>query len=175
MPNPPPSSTEADRRNDPVTAGVIVPDRPEPSTATHPPETAQGFRDIMECFENPAPGRAFTIEHHCPEFTSVCPKTGQPDYGTIVFRYIPDQVCVELKSLKFYLQALRNEGIFYEAVPNRLLDDFVAVVRPRWVRIESRWTPRGGLNSNIVVEHPDPGVPTPSHPNPDASRSGANA
>ncbi|TWT65006.1 preQ(1) synthase [Allorhodopirellula solitaria] len=113
------------------------------------------FRDLLEVFDNPAPQRNFTIEHHCPEFTSVCPKTGQPDYGTIVFNYVPDQLCVELKSLKMYLQRFRNEGIFYEAITNRLLDDFVAVVQPRRLRVESRWTPRGGLNSNIIVEYPE--------------------
>ncbi|TWU03806.1 preQ(1) synthase [Neorhodopirellula pilleata] len=111
------------------------------------------FRDTLEVFDNPAPQRDFKIEHHCPEFTSVCPKTGQPDYGTIVFTYIPDEVCVELKSLKMYLQRFRNEGIFYEQVTNRILDDFVAVVKPRQLRVESRWTPRGGLNSNVIVEY----------------------
>jgi 7-cyano-7-deazaguanine reductase len=111
------------------------------------------FRDLLEVFENPSPSRDFTIEHHCPEFTSVCPKTGQPDFGTIIFTYVPDQLCVELKSLKMYLQRFRNEGIFYEAVTNRIMDDFVAVVKPRRARVESRWTPRGGLHSNIIVEH----------------------
>ena len=115
----------------------------------------------MECFDNPATTRDFRIEHIAPEFTSVCPKTGQPDFGTIVLNYMPDRRCVELKSWKFYLQSFRNEGIFYEAVTNRLLDDFVAVVEPKWARIESRWTPRGGLNSNIVVEHPSIAVPPP--------------
>ncbi|QDT05761.1 NADPH-dependent 7-cyano-7-deazaguanine reductase [Rubripirellula lacrimiformis] len=113
------------------------------------------FREILEVFDNPAPNRNFTIEHHCPEFTSVCPKTGQPDYGTIVFSYVPDETCVELKSLKMYLQAFRNEGIFYEAVTNRIMDDFVAAVKPRSATVESRWTPRGGLQSNIVVRYPE--------------------
>jgi 7-cyano-7-deazaguanine reductase len=117
--------------------------------------TSDNFRDLLECFENPSPIRNFKIEHHCPEFTSVCPKTGQPDFGKILFTYIPDQVCVELKSLKFYLQRYRNEGIFYEAVTNRIMDDFIAVVKPRWVRVESQWTPRGGLHSNIIIEHPE--------------------
>jgi len=112
-----------------------------------------GFRDLLETFPNPNPGRDFTIEHNAPEFTSVCPKTGQPDYGTIVFTYVPDQVCVELKSLKMYLQAFRNEGIFYEAVTNRIMDDFLAVVKPRRAKVESKWTPRGGLHSNITIEH----------------------
>ncbi|MDA8743347.1 preQ(1) synthase [Rubripirellula amarantea] len=113
------------------------------------------FRSVLETFPNPNPGRNFTIEHHCPEFTSVCPKTGQPDYGTIVFTYVPDEVCVELKSLKMYLQRFRNEGIFYEAVTNRIMDDFLAVVNPRSASVESRWTPRGGLHSNIVIRYPD--------------------
>ena len=111
------------------------------------------FRATLEVFENPSPSRDYTIEHHCPEFTSVCPKTGQPDFGTIVFTYIPDQVCVELKSLKMYLQRFRTEGIFYEAVTNRIMDDFVAVVKPRSVTVESHWTPRGGLRSNVIVTY----------------------
>ncbi len=117
--------------------------------------SSDNFRKILEVFDNPSPSRNFTIEHHCPEFTSVCPKTGQPDYGTIVFSYVPDQVCVELKSLKMYLQAFRNEGIFYEAVTNRIMDDFLEVVKPRSVSVESRWTPRGGLHSNIIVRYPE--------------------
>ena len=111
------------------------------------------FRGILELFDNPAPQRDYRIEHHNPEFTSVCPKTGQPDYGTVVLTYVPDVKCVELKSLKFYYQAFRNEGIFYEAVTNRMMDDLVAVISPRWLRLETRWTPRGGLNSNIAIEY----------------------
>ncbi|MEM6978530.1 MAG: preQ(1) synthase [Planctomycetota bacterium] len=111
------------------------------------------FKSTLEVFDNPSPERDFTIEHNAPEFTSVCPKTGQPDYGTIIFRYVPDKRCVELKSLKMYLQQFRNEGIFYEQVTNRILDDFVAVVQPRHATIESRWTPRGGLHSNITVTY----------------------
>ncbi|MEM9364826.1 MAG: preQ(1) synthase [Planctomycetota bacterium] len=114
---------------------------------------SDSFRETLEVFANPSPQRDYTIEHHCPEFTSVCPKTGQPDYGTLIFEYVPDQVCVELKSLKMYLQRFRNEGIFYEAVTNRILDDFVATVAPRSVTVQSRWTPRGGLNSNITVSY----------------------
>ena len=118
---------------------------------------SKSFRDELEVFDNPSPSRRFTIEHHCPEFTSVCPKTGQPDFGTIIFTYVPDQYCVELKSLKMYLQRFRNEGIFYEAVTNRIMDDFLAVVKPRRATVESRWTPRGGLHSNIVVKFPEEG------------------
>ncbi|TWU32580.1 preQ(1) synthase [Novipirellula artificiosorum] len=116
---------------------------------------SENFAGILEVFDNPSPARNYTIEHHCPEFTSVCPKTGQPDYGTVVFTYVPDQRCVELKSLKMYLQRFRNEGIFYEAVTNRIMDDFLAVVKPRQAKIETRWTPRGGLCSNITVEYPE--------------------
>lgn len=115
---------------------------------------SENFRDILEVFENPSPSRDFTIIHHCPEFTSVCPKTGQPDYGKIIFTYVPDEKCVELKSLKMYLQRFRNEGIFYEAVTNRIMDDFLAVVQPKSATVESQWTPRGGLHSNIVVQFP---------------------
>src|SRR5438445_789621 len=93
---------------------------------TETPSSAQ-----LETFPNPRPGRDFTVEIVCPEFTSVCPKTGQPDFGTITFSYTPDQTCVELKSLKLYLQRFRDRGIFYEAVTNQLLDDFVAACRPR--------------------------------------------
>ena len=115
------------------------------------------FQEIMETFDNQFPQRDYTIEIRCPEFTSVCPKTGQPDFGTIIFQYVPDKVCVELKSLKMYLQAFRNEGIFYEAVTNRIMDDFLAVVKPRRATVESRWTPRGGLHSNIIVRYPEHG------------------
>ena len=115
---------------------------------------ADDLKSILETFENPAPGRQYTIEHHAPEFTSVCPKTGHPDFGTIIFRYVPKEKCVELKSLKLYLQAYRNNGIFYEQVTNRIMDDFVAVVQPKSATVESRWTPRGGMHSNIVVSYP---------------------
>src|SRR5438093_12850095 len=87
--------------------------------------------DQLETFPNPAPGRDYTIEIVCPEFTSVCPKTGQPDHGTLTITYTPDRRCVELKSLKLYLQQYRNEGVFYEHATNRILDDLVAAVAPR--------------------------------------------
>ncbi len=112
------------------------------------------FRNTLETFPNPYPDRSYTIEIQCPEFTSVCPKTGQPDFGTLVFQYVPDEVCIELKSLKLYLQQFRSEGIFYERVTNRILDDFVAVTRPRSLQLTSRWTPRGGISSVITVQYP---------------------
>jgi 7-cyano-7-deazaguanine reductase len=99
--------------------------------------------DQLETFANPAPGRDYAIEIVCPEFTSLCPKTGQPDFGTITYSYTPEERCVELKSLKLYLQRFRNEGIFYEAVVNRLLDDFVTACRPRRCRVVGSFTPRG--------------------------------
>jgi 7-cyano-7-deazaguanine reductase len=111
-------------------------------------------RDQLETFANQFPSRDYTIEIVCPEFTSVCPKTGQPDFGTLTFRYVPAAKCVELKSLKLYLQAFRNEGIFYENVTNRILDDLVAVVQPRQMTLVAQFTPRGGISSRIVVSHP---------------------
>jgi 7-cyano-7-deazaguanine reductase len=111
-------------------------------------------REQLEVFPNQFPGRDYTIEHVCPEFTSVCPKTGQPDFGCLIFRYVPDLACVELKSLKLYLQSFRNEGIFYENVTNRILDDLVAVLQPRRMTLVAEFTPRGGIRSRIVVSHP---------------------
>ncbi|MGB8852773.1 MAG: preQ(1) synthase [Pirellulales bacterium] len=120
-------------------------------------------RDQLETFANQFPSRDYTIEIVCPEFTSVCPKTGQPDFGTLTFRYVPDRLCVELKSLKLYLQAFRNAGIFYENVTNRILDDLVAVVQPRRMTLVAQFTPRGGISSRIAVSHPtnDHLPPTP--------------
>lgn len=109
-------------------------------------------RDLLETFENQYPQREYTIEIVCPEFTSVCPKTGQPDFGTLTFRYIPAERCVELKSLKFYLQSFRNEGIFYENVTNRILDDLVAVLAPRRMTLTAAFTPRGGITTTVTAE-----------------------
>ncbi len=116
---------------------------------------SQPFREILESFPNDFPQRNYSIRIVCPEFTSVCPKTGQPDFGKLTFDYIPDQRCVELKSLKLYLQAFRNEGIFYENVTNRILDDFVSVLSPRKATVTAEFTPRGGISSVIVVRYPD--------------------
>ncbi len=107
----------------------------------------------IETFPNPKPGREYTIEIVCPEFTTVCPKTGQPDFGTVTFTYTPDALCVELKSLKLYLQAYRNVGIFYETVVNRLLDDFVAACRPRHCQVVGSFTPRGGISTTVTCVH----------------------
>ncbi len=110
-------------------------------------------RAILEIFSNPHPGRSYLVEHQTREFTSLCPKTGQPDFGTIRLRYEPGDTCVELKSLKLYLQAYRNEGIFYEDVTNRILDDLLACLNPVWIEVRSTWTVRGGLQSVITAEH----------------------
>lgn len=107
----------------------------------------------LETFPNPSPGRDYTIEIVCPEFTSVCPKTGQPDFGTITYTYTPAASCVELKSLKLYLQRFRGMGIFYEQVTNRLLDDFVAACRPLRCKVVSSWTPRGGISTVVTCVH----------------------
>ena len=105
--------------------------------------------DQLETFANQFPGRDYTIEIVCPEFTSLCPKTGQPDFGTITFTYTPSDRCVELKSLKLYLQRFRNEGVFYEHLVNRLLDDFVAACRPVRCRVVGAFTPRGGITTTV--------------------------
>jgi 7-cyano-7-deazaguanine reductase len=115
--------------------------------------------DQLETFPNPNPGRDYSIDIVCPEFTTVCPKTGQPDFGTITISYTPDALCVELKSLKLYLQRFRNVGIFYETVVNRLLDDFVTASRPRRCRIVGAFTPRGGISTTITCSHEGIGRP----------------
>jgi 7-cyano-7-deazaguanine reductase len=107
----------------------------------------------LETFPNPAVGRNYVIEIVCPEFTSVCPKTGHPDFGTITYTYTPAQHCVELKSLKLYLHRFRNEGIFYEQVVNRLLDDFVAACRPLRCKIVGAFTPRGGITTSVTCTY----------------------
>jgi 7-cyano-7-deazaguanine reductase len=114
-------------------------------------------RGLLETFPNPAPERDYLIEHTSPELTSMCPKTGQPDFAEVTVSYVADQTCVELKSLKFYFNAYRNEGIFYEAVTNKILDDLVETLKPRSLKVVSRWKPRGGLASVITAEYRKPG------------------
>ena len=106
-----------------------------------------------ELFENPRPGRDYRIIIRCPEFTSVCPKTGQPDFGEIVIEYCPEKLCIELKSLKLYLQSFRNKGIFYEALTNEILDYLTGACKPRRMKIISRFTPRGGITTEVVTEY----------------------
>ncbi len=105
----------------------------------------------LETFTNQFPDRNYEIEISCPEFTAVCPKTGQPDFGTILITYIPGATCIELKSLKLYLQGFRNEGIFYEHSINSILDDLVAACEPRRMRVIGQFTPRGGMSSRITA------------------------
>src|SRR3984885_14032959 len=109
--------------------------------------------NVLETFVNQYPDRVYTIEIVCPEFTTVCPKTGQPDFGTITFTYSPAKLCVELKSLKLYLQSFRDVGIFYETVVNRLLDDFVAACQPRKCSVIGAFTPRGGISTPVSCVH----------------------
>ncbi|NIP84229.1 MAG: NADPH-dependent 7-cyano-7-deazaguanine reductase QueF [Planctomycetales bacterium] len=113
------------------------------------------FRHMLETFENPTPQRDYAIEIVCPEFTSVCPKTGQPDFGTLTFTYTPDRLCVELKSLKLYLQEFRNQGIFYEHVTNAIVDDLVAVLQPRRLKLAAAFHARGGITTTVVVTYPE--------------------
>lgn len=127
-----------------------------PMAKNKPPKKAT---DVLETFANPAPERDYVIRHVAPEFTSLCPVTGQPDFGTIVIHYVPDKLCVELKSLKFYLQDFRTQGIFYEAVTNRILDDLVETLSPRRLRVVTRWKPRGGMRSVISARYESPGSP----------------
>jgi 7-cyano-7-deazaguanine reductase len=117
---------------------------------------SDNLRDMLETFDNGYPEREYTIEIVCPEFTSVCPKTGQPDFGTLTFRYVPAAKCVELKSLKLYLQQFRNMGIFYENATNRILDDLVAVLQPRRMTLVASFTPRGGITTSVTAEYVRP-------------------
>jgi 7-cyano-7-deazaguanine reductase len=110
-------------------------------------------RSLLETFENQYPERDYKIQIVAPEFTSVCPKTGQPDFGVITITYTPRAKCVELKSLKMYLQSFRNEGIFYENVTNSILDDLVAVITPQWMKIEAAFSARGGITETVTVQH----------------------
>ena len=103
----------------------------------------------LETFPNTHAGRDYTIVHTCPEFTAVCPKTGQPDFGTIRIAYVPDRLCVELKSLKLYLFTFRNRGVFYEHVTNLILDDLVRALRPRRMSVEGDFRVRGGISTVV--------------------------
>ncbi|MBN60008.1 MAG: NADPH-dependent 7-cyano-7-deazaguanine reductase QueF [Gemmatimonadetes bacterium] len=106
----------------------------------------------LEIFANPHPDRDYTIEMECPEFTSICPVTGQPDFGTIRIRYVPDQQCIELKSLKLYLWSYRQEGAFHEAVTNSILDDLVAACAPRQMTVVGDFNVRGGITTVVTAE-----------------------
>jgi len=107
----------------------------------------------FQVFDNPEPGRDYTIHIDIPEFTCLCPMTGQPDFATLHLAYVPDRLCVELKSLKLYIWSFRDEGAFHEAVTNRILDDLVAALAPRFARLTAKFNVRGGLYTEVVAEH----------------------
>jgi 7-cyano-7-deazaguanine reductase len=119
------------------------------------PAQIEQSRSILEVFDNPSPQRDYQIQFVFPEFTSVCPVTGQPDFATITIRYIPDRFCVEMKSLKLYFFSYRNKGIFYEAVTNTILDDLVAMLKPRKMTVIGDFAVRGGTAATITVEYKD--------------------
>jgi 7-cyano-7-deazaguanine reductase len=115
----------------------------------------------LDTFPNPNPGRDYRIHMRIPEFTCLCPKTGQPDFATLVLDYIPDRTCVELKSLKLYIWSFRDEGAFHEAVTNRIADDLVAATAPRYLRLSARFFVRGGIHTTVTAEHRKPGWKAP--------------
>ena len=141
------------RRDD---AAIVVGERaPRPGTS-RPSRT-------LDVFDNPQPTRDYLIHMQVPEFTCLCPLTGQPDFAIFSIDYVPDRLCVELKSLKLYAWSFRDEGAFHEAVTNRVLDDLVAATNPRYLRVTARWGVRGGIFTSIVVEHRAPGwTPAPA-------------
>ena len=106
----------------------------------------------IETFPNPNTKHNYTIQHIQEEFTSTCPMTGHPDYATVVFSYVPNEICIELKSMKLYLHSFRNKGIFFEAATNKIFSDLFAATQPRWARLETIWRGRGGIRSNVIVE-----------------------
>ncbi len=115
----------------------------------------------IETFPNPNLKQNYIIQHIQEEFTSTCPMTGHPDYATVVFSYVPNEVCVELKAMKLYLHGYRNKGIFFEAATNKIFEDLFSVTQPRWVRLETFWRGRGGIRSNVIVEDQQEGYEGP--------------
>jgi len=130
------------------------------STTVYPdtPEKA-----VLETFPNKYTARDYVVEFHCPEFTSVCPITGQPDFARITITYAPDRKCLESKSLKLYLFSFRNTGMFHEEITNRILDDLVKACEPKWARVLGRMNPRGGISIDVIAEHTRPGYEPPTH------------
>jgi 7-cyano-7-deazaguanine reductase len=116
----------------------------------------------LEIFSNPAPERDYTIRMSIPEFTCLCPKTGQPDFATLKLEYVPDERCVELKSLKLYIWSFRSRGAFHEAVTNEILGDLVAATAPRFMRLVAEFNVRGGIYTTVVAEHRQPGWLSPA-------------
>ncbi|MEX0607322.1 MAG: preQ(1) synthase [Halofilum sp. (in: g-proteobacteria)] len=116
----------------------------------------------LETFDNPSPDRDYSIRMEIPEFTCLCPKTGQPDFATLELEYVPDRLCLELKALKLYIWSFRDEGHFHEDVTNRILDDLVAVCSPRFMRLSGRYNVRGGIWTTVVAQHRQPGWEPPA-------------
>ena len=116
----------------------------------------------LQTFANPAPGRDYRIQMEIPEFTCLCPLTGQPDFAVLSLEYIPERLCVELKSLKLYVWSFRDEGAFHEAVTNRICDDLVKVLRPRYLRLTAKFNVRGGICTSVVAEHVKKGWKKPA-------------
>ena len=116
----------------------------------------------LETFPNPRTGRDYTIRIRIPEFTCLCPKTGQPDFAELLLEYVPDQVCVELKSLKLYIWSFRSEGHFHEAVTNRIMDDLAGLLQPKFARLTAEFKVRGGLYTTVVSEHRQSGWEPPA-------------
>jgi 7-cyano-7-deazaguanine reductase len=116
----------------------------------------------LETFANPAPERDYTIRMRIPEFTCVCPKTGQPDFATLFLEYVPDRVCVELKSLKLYIVSFRTRGAFHEAITNEIVEHLAATLAPRFLRLRARFNVRGGIHTTVIVEHRKIGSPAAS-------------
>lgn len=113
-------------------------------------------QSILETFTNPQPDRNYAVHIEIPEFTCLCPKTGQPDFATINLDYVPHRECIELKSLKLYIASFREQGSFHEAVTNRILNDLVAACRPHFMRVKSRFNVRGGIYTTVVAQHREP-------------------
>jgi 7-cyano-7-deazaguanine reductase len=118
---------------------------------------------VLETFPNKYAARDCVVEFQCPEFTSICPITGQPDFARITITYVPDQKCLESKSLKLYLFSFRNTGMFHEEITNRVLDDLVKACEPKWARVLGRMNPRGGISIDVIAEHTRPGYEPPAH------------
>jgi 7-cyano-7-deazaguanine reductase len=129
-----------------------------PQSAIRNPKSAEG---PIECFPNRHPGRDYEIKIVAPEFTAVCPRTGQPDFATLTLTYVPDRICLELKSLKLYLQSYRNRGIFHEHVTNTILDDLVRSCKPRRMTLVGEFNVRGGISTTVTASYPAPRSKTP--------------
>ena len=145
------SGAPREERALPATGGGRRPEHPvdlAQRRSTQPSKT-------LETFPNPSPARDYEIRFECPEFTCVCPMTGQPDFAVIRITYVPDRLCVELKSLKLYLWSYRNEGAFHEAVTNRILDDLIAALRPRRAEVTGDFFVRGGIHTVVAARYPD--------------------